>query len=676
MSISAGPSARLLFRVDPLARESPRGYLCRVAYEHGYCGPLSLAQIAGLPTSGLEREDGIKQISRVLRLEPDEWRAMCYRHIKGRDRFDQRAFCGERVSADDLNYGRPRLCPACLQACPIWWAVWDLGLVAACPIHRCLLLNQCPACKKKLAWQRPAVYKCRCGLDFRNLAPEAADSDLVAINAAIYRAAGFPSGEVAELDLTNYGFPREMLELRLGSLLRLILFVGSIREKDRLRRKQRPFAATDLAAATEIGRAAVAVLRDWPSPLRKVLRCMIPQEDEPAALNFKAIFGNFYRHLFCVLPRSEFGFFHDAFERFVVEDWKGLVRGQHRYFSDATRRNSQWMPADEAERTARTRAARISELVRHGQIEGMFLSVYRDGSRTECWIRRDSLKRWIAARDAELARYISRPEARDALGLTDRTIAKVATTGAIRYVKGPEQNFPSGFFFFLREDVMKIRHAFEKLTPPLKEYSKPGELIALRHAMTNYLGRHSGLAGVIRAVVDGSLAPVGYTNRFPGITGYLFRSEDLRTYRPVRDVKMLPEGFLNYREAAAVLGVKAPVIRGMVTHGIVCAPAGYRPGLSKLVPAADIQRFAEQYVSATVLAKRLNLRRGLLARYLGKSRIPVLAVPIPEKGRGPALFLLKEIAANIRIPLLGTITAQCQSRAQIVNLSHADCRRA
>ena len=150
-----------------------------------------------------------------------------------------------------------------------------------------------------------------------------------------------------------------------------------------------------------------------------------------------------------------------------------MVRGQHRYFSAATRRNSQWMPADEAERTARTRAARISELVRHGQIEGMFLSVRRDGSRTECWIRRDSLKRWIAARDAELARYMSRPEAKDALGLTDRTIAKVATAGAIRYVKGPEQNFPSGFFFFLREDVMKIRRAFEKLAVPLKSTPSP-----------------------------------------------------------------------------------------------------------------------------------------------------------------------------------------------------------
>jgi hypothetical protein len=375
-------SARLLFRVEPVAGESPRGYLCRAAHAHGYCSPVSLAQIAGLQASCLDREDTIKQLSYALRLDPEEWRSMCYHHVKGRNRFKQRSFYGERVSADDLNYRHPRLCFACLRERPIWWAVWDLGLVVACPIHRSLLFNQCPACNRRVAWRRPAVQKCRCGLDFRDLAPEAADSDLVAINAAIYRAAGFPSGEVAELDLTNYGLPREMLELRLGSLLRLILFVGSIREKDRLRRKQRPFAATDLAVATEIGRAAVMVLRDWPSPLREVLRRMIPQEaDEPAALNFKAIFGNFYRHLFCVLPRSEFGFFHDAFERFVVEDWKGLVRGQHRYFSAATRRNSQWLPAHEAERMARTRAGRISDLVRHGQIEGMFLSVCRDGSR-------------------------------------------------------------------------------------------------------------------------------------------------------------------------------------------------------------------------------------------------------------------------------------------------------
>jgi len=72
MSPSIPRGARLLFRVDPLPRESPRGYLCRVAEAHGYWGPLALAQIAGLPTSGLERDDSVKQIAHVLRLEPEE----------------------------------------------------------------------------------------------------------------------------------------------------------------------------------------------------------------------------------------------------------------------------------------------------------------------------------------------------------------------------------------------------------------------------------------------------------------------------------------------------------------------------------------------------------------------------------------------------------------------------
>jgi hypothetical protein len=132
----------------------------------------------------------------------------------------------------------------------------------------------------------------------------------------------------------------------------------------------------------------------------------------------------------------------------------------------------------------------------------------------------------------------------------------------MRYVEGPEQNFPAGFFF-LRDDIMQIKQAFEKHAVLLTEYSSPGELIALRHAMKNYLGSDSGLAAVIRAVVDGSLAPVGYTNRFRGITGYLFRSEELRKYRPVPEVKARPEAFLNFREAASVLGVKSNIVRGL-----------------------------------------------------------------------------------------------------------------
>src|SRR5439155_25322345 len=126
---------------------------------------------------------------------------------------------------------------------------------------------------------------------------------------------------------------------------------------------------------------------------------------------FSKIFGNCYCHLCRVLPRNGFGYLHAAFERFVIEDWKGLIRGQHRYFSAAVRQNSQWVTANEAEVIAHTAGGRIWDLARQGQLDAMFLNVRRGGSRTECWIRRESLNRWIAARDVELARYMPRPEA-------------------------------------------------------------------------------------------------------------------------------------------------------------------------------------------------------------------------------------------------------------------------
>jgi hypothetical protein len=86
---------------------------------------------------------------------------------------------------------------------------------------------------------------------------------------------------------------------------------------------------------------------------------------------------------------------------------------------------------NEAERIVRTTSARMVAVVREGQIEAKFLKVRRDGSRTECWIRRESLNQWIAGRDAELAAYIARPEAKQALGLTNTTIVAVAAAGVI-----------------------------------------------------------------------------------------------------------------------------------------------------------------------------------------------------------------------------------------------------
>ena len=191
-----------------------------------------------------------------------------------------------------------------------------------------------------------------------------------------------------------------------------------------------------------------------------------------------------------------------------------------------------------------------------------------------------------------------RPEVERTLGLKNITVTAVADAGAIRYVRGPIKDFPSGYAYFLREDVMKIQQAFERYAVPTQEYVKPGIFIALRHAIKNFLGRGPGLAAVIQAVVEGSLTPVGYAGQFRGITGYLFLIEDLRKYRPLPDCATHQGEFLSFNDAAALLSVKTIVIRGLVEQGTFAIASGHKNGYSKLIPAADVRRFANQYVCA------------------------------------------------------------------------------
>lgn len=649
MTTAEGASPRLLFRVNPMPFESPRGYLCRVAADHGYDSPAWLTTLAGFSGSeaALDREDRVHRLAHLLRLEPEEWVAMCYRHVNsGGHR--RRIFCGKPVSTNELNIGKPRVCPACLQEHSIWWAVWDLCLVAACPLHRCILLDHCPGCKKLLAWQRPSVHECRCSFDLRTVLPETADTDLVAINAVIYRATGFSIGGAAEGEIKRYDFPPEIAGLTLGPLLVLLGCAGSFGHAVIPRRKRQHITPTDLKVAIQVGRTAASLLRNWPHRLRGALKDMVPKDfEDAAALRFREIFGTFYFRLFRGLPRKEFGFFHDVFEEFVSADWRGLIRGQHRFFSVAIREKSPWIPINQAAREARVAYDRMQSLVRQGQIEGERFKFRR--GRIQCWIKRASLSQWMITRDAEFGQYIALREVVHILGLRDVHVKHLAQAGLIRTAQGSACGLPRGRqFSFSREDVMKIKQAFEKGAVPEQGNSMSTEFIALRDAIRKYLGR-SGLAAAICAVVDGTLVPVAYTPRFPGITGYLFPSAHLRSYRPVlADIEVPLGGFLNYSEAASRLDSQIPEIHTLVELGILAGPTGFQLGRSKLVAAADVQRFSTQYVRIHVLARQLRVVERWLRYYLKKSGAPMLTVAVGPSQK--VYFLEKEAAAKLQIP--------------------------
>ena len=71
--------------------------------------------------------------------------------------------------------------------------------------------------------------------------------------------------------------------------------------------------------------------------------------------------------------------------------------------------------------------------------------------------------------------------------------------------------------------------------------------------------------------------------------------------------------------------------------------------LRNTLPAVDVQRFAEDHVATSVLAKRFHLDSGSLARYLKESGTPLLGIPLPDPGNYYAFFLRKDVA-QIQMP--------------------------
>ena len=114
------------------------------------------------------------------------------------------------------------------------------------------------------------------------------------------------------------------------------------------------------------------------------------------------------------------------------------------------------MTANEAEKSGAHDRRRIWDLARQGQIDALFLNV-RKGAGAECWIRRESLNQWIAARDAELAPYMPRPEAKEALGLKICTVASSRRRRSHPVRERTRAKLPAPVSSSCREDVMRIK---------------------------------------------------------------------------------------------------------------------------------------------------------------------------------------------------------------------------
>lgn len=162
---------KLLVRPNPLPGESLLGYIIRLCEYNGYKSPSNILKIA---------ENADYRYS-------SELPKIIHRNLLPFANITQKSqslledllnppisdttykFFGSSVIAKAIQALHPKLCPFCLQERPYYRMVWDLSLMMACPIHKCLMLSNCPECNKAFKLNRNHVCKCECGFDLRDV---------------------------------------------------------------------------------------------------------------------------------------------------------------------------------------------------------------------------------------------------------------------------------------------------------------------------------------------------------------------------------------------------------------------------------------------------------------------------------------------------------------------------
>jgi hypothetical protein len=293
------------------------GYVLRVSENNGYSSPWSVYCLAVMKSNEI-RASGVKleKLARITNWPQGKLDAIAYSAPPGQPRWAR--LLGHPVLPQDLSLTRPRFCPQCVRERGFLEAHWDLTLMVACPVHRCLLASSCSKCGRRLRWFRRGLLECECGGDLSNYdLSSTSEAEASLLNTIRRKALSCPP---AESNLM--GLPQDQLmAMSLRSMLLVIRTIG----------KHRIVAdgTSDRSKEKEIASAASRVLVKWPTNFIALMEDLGRQLPSDISGGVGKQFGGIYRSLFrnkAMGDPKHTEFLRVAFLDFAMNHWdRGFV---------------------------------------------------------------------------------------------------------------------------------------------------------------------------------------------------------------------------------------------------------------------------------------------------------------------------------------------------------------
>lgn len=172
ISVQSSPVARFLNISHLAPDETLIGYLLRLAQDNGYAGNKQLCTALGLAIEPIEGDwpsSCCPQFDLSLLAQATGYEETRFQQIRYHGNEQSVTFGNIRFPSKYIKFKYPKFCSACLAESLHHRWYWDLAHVTVCVKHKLLLIDRCPACRKRIYWDRALLAKCACGCDWTEI---------------------------------------------------------------------------------------------------------------------------------------------------------------------------------------------------------------------------------------------------------------------------------------------------------------------------------------------------------------------------------------------------------------------------------------------------------------------------------------------------------------------------
>lgn len=628
---------RLLRTITPYADESLSGYVIRLTEVNDYDTPSWILQLAGIQDYvqhkvGFSFNDRLNllPLASLTGIEVSQLRSLIYQPVDH----------SKRKFGDYLVFGsltprfiiRPRsfkICPSCLRETAYVRKIWELTPVTACPIHRCLLLDQCPNCKRRLPYNRNTVSCCTCKFDWRDSHLKTVEPADLATTGRIHALCNLPGGTSPTAEELNVN---PLYGLQLMDFIAALFFIASQYRASSIMSGRRYVAALGRGFNSTVTNAdihellskAFSTYNNWPENFFSFLDWR--REQGGSSKHCKGLIRDFaeYKYaLYAQLNSTNLNFIREAFEDYLSTRWHGGHTSGIKRINEAARRKRKYVSFNEAVKLLNVGRSGLRSLITDGRLSAIVRPL---GKINMTLIERHQVLEF----EAKLEQLLTVTRAKNVLGIDRESIPDL-----IKYKLLQSHPHPTDLSNPHRYNLQDISNLLSSIKNKVvnETHLRGRKRISFTIALRKFRNHGMGLGEVIKLILDGKISPCAMKVSC-GLGGLLFYESVVANYQRKLIGRSIGRA-VRVDEAARLLGLQKTPVYFLLSKGLLTAQKVAIDNRRILfVTTKSINKFTLKYVLPARVAPSLRTSSTYLSKLLCAEGVQAVSGPTVDGGRG------------------------------------------